>query len=782
MPDGLVTYTTPSNAPAHVALLLPQGQQPPPPTRNLIQLGNAAAGLCVRSPKVCATAVTASLLSVGASIGAGIFISSQPSAWTGHVGTSTPRSIGTTEVASETVPSPTPAPPPQGHNYEIDDALLPPGVSANMVPGPMAFNASQLDVPRSACASLDGYVNGRWRERLVMENVRSRQGTVDMLRDRSLLIRFQLANQIAAQPNPSAAEKVIGDLWASAMDTSSIEAQALAPLEGELDRIDFLSNGADVLDHLAWLTAQGRNPVQDFSAHPDMQAPGTHLGYLAQGELGLPDSAWYADPEKAEILAAYRDYITRMLILGGTDPTIADAQADKVLALETELAAHAIPFAALAADDQLYYNPVDRHAAAAAVPGIDWPAFLAAQGQGIDTRFSLGMPGYHQRLAELTAQAPIATWRTYLRFRALDRAAPCLHPPLVAAHEAFHGAVLRGRSKSVLRWAAVLDIIERHAGDAFSETYVPVVFPQASSSAADALVGALRTQLHERLGKAEWMTPATRVLAQEKAEQLRIDIGHPRHWPDWKGADTDRSSFLHDVDAVQRFVHQRNIKKIGQPVDADEWKLTAQSVDAYHDALQNWIIIPAAMLQPPFFDPSADAPLNYGGIGVVIGHEMAHGFDSSGASVDGHGRLHDWWQAEDHARFEQLRMRLEEQASRYSIDGHRMDGVLTFNENLADFGGLAIALDAMRAATAGTEDPMIDDMSREQRFFANYAACLRMHSTPERAALDMALNDHAVPSVRADLGPSNMKDYAAAFNCSDDTPMSRPTQDRVEFL
>ncbi len=773
MPD--IAATSPPSAAAHMAIPLQHMTEQPllqDAAPALAQVGNSVLPGCLQRPKQCPQIVAGAILGFGLYKLAETGLTQWRLQSHSHHHGSAPPPAGS--QAEHTV---SPA-----SRYRLDPDLLPPGITAAMVPASPSLNTSQLDTPATACRSLDSYVNGRWRAGLELAGSRSRQGTFDQLRDRSLVVRWQLAEQIAEQAEPTPAEKVIGDLWATAMDHASLQAQALAPLQPELDAIDALSDGTAVEKHLAWLCSQGLSPLQAFSAHPDMNAPWRNLGYLAQGALGLPDSAWYSDPARATTRAAYRQHIARLLALGGATPEAAEHQADDVLALETELAAHALPFAALSGDDALYYNPVALQAAQTAVPGVDWPAFLTAQGQPLDRVFSLGMPAYHQRLAELLHERPIDTWRAYLRFRALDAAAPCLDAPLVAAHEAFHGGVLKGRGAPVPRWAAVLDLIERHAGEAFSESYVPLAYPDDAGTAIKALEQQMRAQFHQHLQTADWLAPETRRAAQEKLQQLRIDTGHPPRWPSWDGAGTDRSSFLHDIHAVQRYVHQRNIALIGQPVDPTVWKLTAQTVDAYYEVGQNRMVLPAAILQPPFFDSNVDPALNYGAIGIVIGHEMAHALFADGSTLDGQGQPKDWWQPQDHARFAVIRAKLQAQANAYSIAGTPVDGALTIDENLADLAGLSVALDALKAATAGSEDPMIDGLTREQRFFANYALCWRLHATPERASLDMATDNHAPPRVRADIGPSNLPAFAQAFNCTANAPMARPESERVVFL
>lgn len=648
---------------------------------------------------------------------------------------------------------------------------------------PLRFNASELDPAHPPCQSLGGHVNARWEADTLLDRSRTRLGTFDQLRDRSLLIRRQLAEQMAARPSATGADTVIGDLWATGMDETRIESEGLAPLSALLAEIERLDGPAALFDHLCARAHAGRNPLFEFTALPDMDFPDTYMAYLAQAGLGLPDSAWYHDPARAPMLDAYQAHIVWTLALSGMPMQDAARAAEAIVALEKQLATASEPFSVLATDLSRYYNPVDIEQAALQVPGIDWQRFFAAQGlQTPPARFSLGMPGFFRTVHELLSSVPAHTWRAYLRFHALDAAAPCLSKPFVDAHTAFHGTALKGRRAEVPRWARVLDIIEHSAGDAFSPAYAQATYPPAIAQRVERIGRALSGALQRRLQDVPWMDPDTRAAAVRKAANLRMDIGGPKHWLPWDSVTTRTGSFLGNVEAADAYVHQRNIGLLGRSTDPDAWKLSAQTVDAYQDPMLNRIVIPAALLQPPLFDPDADDALNYGGIGVVLGHELAHGFDRIGGHFDLHGRLQSWWSSRDSERFDALATRLAEQFSRYAAAGMPIDGHLTLDENLADLGGLAIALEALKDVTRGMDDPMIDGMTREQRFFANFAFTWRSIYTPERVAFDLATDNHVPGRVRADGAPSNLPAFAAAFNCSEGDPMARPAAERVHFL
>lgn len=743
-----------------IEMQVPPTQHSTEPLLVPAQVGNTvdlAAGICISSPgsSNCRRAIAAA----GVTVAVTTLVGAGTAAWQ----LLSARPMPQQAPAAADVPS---------TGYVINDAALLPAAR---------FDASDCDPLHDPCESLGAHVNGRWEQTAQLTPGRTREGTFDRLRDRSLLVRQQLANQIAGRRDLRGAEKVIADLWTTGMDQGRIERAGLAPLSPELQRIERLQDAADLRAHLYNLAALGRNPLFMLSTLPDLEDPGRYMTYAAQGGLGLPDSAWYADPDRQPALEAYRGYAARLLELSGMAPPEAAVAAAAAVELERSIADASLGFADLNADIAHYFNPVDLATADALSPGIGWDGVFAAHGTAFPKRFSLGMPGFFKQLGQLLDTAALASWQAYLRFHALDRAAPLLGADFVAAHHGFHDQVLKGRDAPVPRWGRVLDIIEHVAGDAFGRIYGEAAFSPASAQLMHDLGEEMVLALKERIASTPWMEASTREEAIAKVGRMRLEYGVPARWQPWSDRITEGAIFVHDVQAVEAFAYRRNVMRTG-PVDPSEWKMTPQTVDAYYDPVQNRLILPAALLQPPFFDPDGDMALNFGGIGAIIGHEMAHAFDSLGRQFDANGTLRDWWTETDQQRFEPLAQRLIDQFERYQVNGQSVNGVLTLDENLADLAGVAIALDAMQQACKGRPDPMVDGMTREQRFFANFAFTWRTLATAKRVALDMATENHAPASVRADAAPSHLEVFARAFNCTPGAPMARLPGDRIRFI
>lgn len=742
-----------SDLPAGAPLL-----QPPVLVQVTNALADTAVATCSLSPRRCGAA----LLISASSMALGAFGGWVAGAATGAAAASGP------DVSRDPAG---PLPPARTTYHLVSDAL----------PPALRFDAGQRDSTISPCDSLGGHVNRRWEEAMALAPSRSRLGTFEHLRDRSLLVRLQLIEQIAAQPRPTAGERLLADLWVGGMDEAQIEAAGRTSLQPTLDAINALEDNADLFGWLTDASLRARNPLFEFTVQPDQADPSRHTAYLAQRGLGLPDSAWYTDPAHVQTVVAYHTHIGRMLALSGVPHDQADERAASVLALEQELAAASVPFHELAVDDSIFHNLVNADQAASVTPHMPWTAFFAAHGQPTPARFSLGMPGFFRCVDGLLQTVPLQTWKDYLQFHALDRAAPALSNAYADAHAAFHDRVLKGRTGEVPRWARVLDLIERSAGEALGPGYVALVHPPETAASARALIQTVREALDRRLAGSSFMGDEARAHAHLKASRMRIEIGQPSTRQSWEGVGSTRTDFAASLAAADAHVHRRNVQQLQTPVQSGTWRMTPQTVDAYHDMLQNRIVLPAALLQPPLFDPEADPALNYAGLGVILGHEMAHAFDAMGSRIDADGVQRDWLPSEDRARFDALAARLVEQFDAYTIGGHRIDGALTLDENLADLGGLGIALDALRQATANMPDPEIDGMKRKERFFANFAFTWRSVTTAERLALELATNTHVPGRVRADGAPSNLPAFAQAFNCTEGQPMARRAADRIAF-
>jgi putative endopeptidase len=431
-------------------------------------------------------------------------------------------------------------------------------------------------------------------------------------------------------------------------------------------------------------------------------------------------------------------------------------------------------------DAALAYNPVSLAEADKLTPNFPWSKFFESQGIAAPQMFSLAIPAFHAEVDKMLADTPATAWQSYLRFHTVDQAAPFLSDNFVQENFNFYNKTLRGQEQMKERSKRVLQTIGGQAGEALGQLYVKVAFPAESKARMQELVTNLREALKARIENLSWMSPDTKKKAIEKWASFTPKIGYPDKWRDWSGLSTSRDSYIGNVLAANEFNYRYELSKIGKPVDKTEWGMSPQTVNAYYNPQQNEIVFPAAILQPPFFDPKADDPLNYGGIGAVIGHEMTHGYDDQGSRFGPSGNFENWWTPADAKGFAGLTDKLISQFSAYeAAPGAKVNGKLTLGENIADLGGINTAYDAMKRATAGTPDPMIDGMTRDQRFFANWATVWRRNFKPEELKVRLTTDPHAPANFRAIGAPSNMPAFAAAFQCKAGAPMVRAGDQQV---
>jgi putative endopeptidase len=565
------------------------------------------------------------------------------------------------------------------------------------------------------------------------------------------------------------------------MDEKKINAQGLEPLRSRLAAIDALTDAASIAEHLRATAARGEFFVFGFGAEADFKESSMTMAYAVPAGLGLPDKTFYTDADKQPQRDAYLAHIARVLELAGTPAADAARLAQDVFAFENRLAKVSKSREEMSRDVSLYYNPVTPADADKLTPGFAWTRFFEAQGMAQPARFSLAVPAFHQEVSTMMTEVPVAQWKTYLRFHTVDGASPYLSDPFVEEHYNFYNKALRGQKEQKARWKRVLETIEDQAGQALGELYVKVAFPPESKARMEALVANLSDALKVRLEGLKWMTPETKKRALEKWATFRPRIGYPDKWREWSGLQTSRDSYIGNLLAAMEFNYKYQIAKIGKPVDPGEWDdLQPQTVNANYNPLRNQITFPAAILQPPFFDPAADEALNYGGIGAVIGHEMIHGYDDQGSRFGPSGNFENWWSPADAKGFAALTQRLIEQFNGYqALPGKKVNGRLTLGENIADLGGLAVAYDAMKQATRDKPDPMIDGMTRDQRFFANWATVWRRNFAEQELTVRLATDPHAPAPFRAIGAPSNLKAFADAYQCKASDPMVRAGKKQI---
>ena len=648
------------------------------------------------------------------------------------------------------------------------------------LPGVNRFQIGDLDTSKNACTDFAGYANGKWLAANAIPSDRTSWGAFEMLDERSTAVQKQLAEQAAAHPGATGVEKIVGDLWATGMDEAKANAQGIEPIAPMLKAIDGLQDKDAIVAYLNQTAAKGQAFLFGFGAEADFNKPDTNMAYAFQGGLGLPDKNFYFDADKKNIRDEYVKHIAKVLELSGVAAADAQKQASDIMAFETRLAKVSKSNEEMSRDVSLYYNPVTLADADKLTPNFSWTKFFESQGVAPQEKFSLAVPAFHQEVSKMLGDTDPAAWRAYLRFHTIDGASPYLSDAFANENFNFYAKTLRGQKEIEPRWKRVLSTIEGQSGEALGQMYVKVAFSPEAKAKMETLVANLGTALKARIQNLTWMSDETKAKAMEKQAAFTTKIGYPDKWRDWTGLSTSRDSYIGNVLAAMEFNYKWNLGKIGKPVDRTEWGMPPQMVNAYYNPLQNEIVFPAAILQPPFFDPNATDEMNYGGIGAVIGHEMTHGYDDQGSRFGPTGKFENWWSDADSKGFKALTGKLVAQFDGYrTADGQKINGNHTLGENIADLGGLATAYDAMKKATEGTPDPMTDGLTRDQRFFLNWATVWRRNFTPEELKNRIATDEHAPAQFRAIGAPSNLPTFAAAFSCKPGDAMVRTGDQQV---
>ena len=644
----------------------------------------------------------------------------------------------------------------------------------------ISFQAADLDTNIAACDDLNGFVNAKWLAANPVPADRTTWGSFELLAERSLEIQHALVENLAAQADASGTAKLIGDVWATGMDEAAINAAGLAPIQPMLDEIAAVDSPESIAALIRSSYAKGQAYVFGFGPSPDFKNSTVNIAYAGQAGLGLPDKSYYFDEKHAGVREAYVAHVANILKLAGADEATAAAQAKDVMAFETRLAGVSMSSEELSRDVSKYYNPVSVADADALTPNFKWSAFFESQGLAAPEMFSLAQPDFHKEVSAMIADVPAATWQAYLRYQAIDNAAPFLSDAFAQENFNFYGKTLRGQQEMQPRWKRVLNTINGQLGEALGEEYVEVAFTPEAKARMQTLVANLGDALKARIEGLEWMGDDTKAKALEKWAAFTPKIGYPDKWRDWSGLSTGRDSYIGNLIAANEFNYRFNLAKIGQPVDKTEWQMSPQTVNAYYNPLANEIVFPAAILQPPFFDANADDALNYGGIGAVIGHEMIHGYDDQGSRFDAKGNFENWWSDKDKTGFAERTSKLVEQFDAYeSIEGLHVSGNLTLGENIADLGGLAVAYDALQRELQTKRVGEIDGYTPDQRFFMNWATVWRRNFKPEELKVRLTTDSHAPANFRAIGAPSNLPAFAQAFSCKEGDAMVRSADKKI---
>jgi putative endopeptidase len=516
---------------------------------------------------------------------------------------------------------------------------------------------------------------------------------------------------------------------------------------------------------------------------PDAKNSSLYAFHLRQGGLGLPDRDYYLKDDFAKQREAYRGHITTMFTLLGEKPADAARHAATVIELETALARASRTRVELR-DPIKNYNKFATADWLAQTPGLPWRTYLDASGLKSLPYALVGQPEFFAALEKLVAERPLADWKTYLRWHVLSEAAPSLHRAVEEENFAFYGKTLRGQEQPEPRWQRAAKTIDGAIGEALGQLYVEQYFPPAARARMDELIGNLRAVFRDRLGRLEWMSPETRAKALAKFDRFTQKIGHPEKFRDYSKVRVRRDDLFGNNQRAAAFESRRESARLGKTVDKTEWHMTPQTVNAYFNPLQNEIVFPAGILQPPFFDLEADDAVNYGAIGVVIGHEITHGYDDKGRQYDADGNLQDWWMDGDAKEFDGRAQKLIDQYNGYEpLPGVKVNGKLTLGENIADLGGVSISYEALQRALA--KDPSkrkpIDGFTPEQRFFLSLAQLWRTNTRDEETKRLITVDPHSPGQYRA-IGPHvNTPEFYEAFGIKEGAPMWRAPESRARI-
>ncbi len=636
---------------------------------------------------------------------------------------------------------------------------------------------------------LFGHVNGRWLAEYDIPADRATDGAFRSLHDRAEeQIRDLIGEAAQANAEKGTDQQRIGDLYASFMDEKTVERIGVRPLLDELATVDAAADAAELAVVLGGLQRTGVGGGAGAYIDTDSKDSTRYLLHLSQSGLGLPDESYYRDEQHADILAAYPGHIAAMFALVyGEEPQPGEwrATAERIVALESKLAA-AHWDVVKRRDADLTYNLRTFAELPTEAPGFDWAGWVTAMGTTPESAAEVVVrqPDFLTEFAALWAGQDIEDWKRWARWRLIHARAFLLTDELVAADFDFYGRTLSGTESIRDRWKRGVSVVENLMGDALGKLYVERHFPPGAKARMDELVANLREAYRVSINQLAWMTPETRQRALAKLDKFTPKIGYPAKWRDYSNLVIERDDLYGNYLRGYAVSSERELAKLGAPVDRDEWFMTPQTVNAYYNPGMNEIVFPAAILQPPFFDAEADDAANYGGIGAVIGHEIGHGFDDQGAKYDGDGNLVDWWTDDDRAEFGMRTKALIEQYEEFvprALDGHHVNGAFTVGENIGDLGGLSIALLAYQLSLNGQPAPVIDGLTGVQRVFFGWAQVWRTKSRDAEAIRRLAVDPHSPPEFRCNGVIRNMDAFYEAFDVAADDELYLEPPRRVRI-
>lgn len=645
------------------------------------------------------------------------------------------------------------------------------------------FNEATMDISVKPGENFYQYANGNWLKNNPLPNDKSRYGAFDKLAEENKQqVKLVIEKAAAANAAKGTINQQIGDFFAAGMDTVAIEKTGLTPINDYLSQIDAVDSKDKLIALIGQLQRLQISPLFYFFAEADMKNSTMVIANLYQGGLGMSDRDYYFDKgERAEtIRKAYLVYLQSIWTNIGSDAATALKNSESVLKFETQLAsAHNTMLENR--DPQRTYNKVDFAGLTSNSPALQWSNLFSAMKIETPKEFNIYQPKYLTQVSNLIESESLDTWKVYLKTHLIREVSPYLPKAFVDARFDFYGKTLSGQPQMEPRWKRVQNTTSSALGEAIGQLFVQEYFPPQAKARMEQLVENLRIALGERINQLTWMSDTTKIQALEKLAAIRVKIGYPNKWRDYSKLDITRDSYLANVLKSNEFDFEYIANKIGKPVDKEEWGMTPQTVNAYYNPVNNEIVFPAAILQPPFFYLDGDDAVNYGAIGVVIGHEISHGFDDQGSQFDKNGNLRNWWTAEDSDKFKAKTQILVDQFNDFVVkDSIHANGELTLGENIADLGGLSISYQAFQNTLKGKEAPApIDGFTADQRFYLAYALIWAQNIREAEMLRRVKEDVHSLGEHRV-MGPLvNIETFYQAFGIKEGDKMFVPVEKRA---
>jgi putative endopeptidase len=639
------------------------------------------------------------------------------------------------------------------------------------------FEISNLDRAVKPCDDFYQFADGGWAKNNPIPADHSSWATFNELHDKNEDVLRTILGEASRDKSaePGSNWQKIGDYYASCMDESQIEAAGLKPLDQQFQQIAEIKDVGSLQAEIARLQREGANAVFGVGSEQDFKDSTQVIASVEQGGLGLPDRQYYRDNDdrSKQLRDQYVEHVTNMFKLLGDDDLKAALDAKVILAIETTLANASLDRADRRNPDNVYHKMALTQLSEA-TPHLSWDVYLKELNAPPVTAMNIEEPEFFKAVDAAFTSVPLDDWKTYLRWHLIHSAATGLSAKFVEENFSFYGKTLTGQKEMLPRWRRCVESSDRALGEALGQYYVQRNFPPDAKAKAIVMVKNLIDALRTDLSTLDWMSPATRQQAIKKLEAINLKIGYPDKWRDYSELKVDRVSYVGNMLRGRRFEFERDLAKIGKPVDRGEWDMTPPTVNAYYNPLMNEIVFPAGILQPPFFDPNGDPAINYGGMGAIMGHEMTHGFDDQGARFDAQGNLKNWWTPADLKNFKDRGDCIAKQFETFAVDGQHENGKLVEGESIADLGGLTISYAAFEKTLAGKARPArIDGFSTEQRFFLGFAQIWAGNYRPEYARLIIKTNEHPLGQFRTNGPLSNFPAFSKAFGCATGSPMVR---------